>query len=685
MGRGEAGSGRTIVVGQAEAATGKKRRKALWAAVAVIAITAAGMAGYKTIVENRVSRMIAERGGKAGSVEADFLGRIHLRDVALPLKDGSDVRIAAVDGRPSIFFLQGMLEVSGLELKTAFGTVSVPRAVVEEADFDRGTLEQMFGGKSELSISKRVELFTARRISAPEIVFAQIVAGTEQKLIYRNVVSEGIADGRIARYSASGGSFEVGVDRSGGEGGRKNRVAGSIGAVTAQDIDAAYLARLYTEKAGSDDNEAKPVYGPISVKDIAFSDGEASFGYDEVRSSGFSMRMPAEPLVETLKKLKSVSAPDQLPPAERQAYFNRVLSIIDMTKKADMEMLGLTIDAPMKDGDEGERIKVSIDRLALEVDGRKLDGTLNGLSMGEGADYVKVSEASISGFSWNSTLEGLQRMVALDEQQRERFAFTTLLPEFGTVRLAGLDADLPDTETEGAESDAQDSVPRRVRFSLKDYELALTKPRNGIPTDIRIRYQDLTLPIPEHMHDEPFAQLRNLGFNEVVLSSNIEAAWDEPSQTLVIGDISTRGKDIGGFSLSGLLGGVSGDFFSGDEAKMRAALFGLTAREAKLKIEDKGLAAKAIKAYAEQNDMTEDQARGMLTMTASVALQQFAAQEPRLQDVLDAASQFIAKPGMFTLTVKSKSANGIGALEFAVASQNPLLLLDRVDFEATAE
>lgn len=104
MGRGEAGSGRTIVVGQAEAGTRrKKRRKALWAAVAVIAITAAGMAGYKTIVEKRVSRMIAERGGKAGSVEADFLGRIHLRDVALPLKDGSDVRIAAVDGRPVSF------------------------------------------------------------------------------------------------------------------------------------------------------------------------------------------------------------------------------------------------------------------------------------------------------------------------------------------------------------------------------------------------------------------------------------------------------------------------------------------------------------------------------------------------------------------------------------------------------
>ncbi|WP_027998324.1 hypothetical protein [Sinorhizobium arboris] len=672
-------------MGQIEAVTGKKRRKGLWAAVAVVAITAAGMAGYKTVVENRVSRMIAERGGKAGSVEADFLGRIHLRDVTLPLKEGAEVRLAALDGRPKILFLEGQLEVGGLELESAFGTVSVPRAVVEDADLGPNTLTEMFGGRSGLSLSERVELFAAKRISAPEIVFAQTFAGTEQKLVYRDVVSEDIGGGRIARYSASGASFEFGADASGGEDAKAKRLTGSMGNVTAQDIDAAYLARLYTERAGPEDKEAKPAYGPISVKNIAFSDGEASFGYDELRSGGFSMRMPAEPLLDILKELKSVSAPDQLPPAEQQAYFNRVLSIADMTEKADMEMLGLTIDAPMRGGDQGERIKLAIDRLALEVDGRKLDATLNGLSMGEGADYVKVSEASISGFSWNSTLDGLQRMVALDEKQRESFPFTTLLPEFGTVRLAGLDVDLPDTGAEDAGSEAQDSAPGRVRFSLKDYELALTKPRNGIPTDIRIRYQDLTLPIPDHIRDEPFAQLRNLGFNEVVLSSNIEANWDEPNQTLVIRDISTSGKDIGGFSLSGLLGGVSGDFFSGDEAKTRAALFGLTAREAKLKIEDKGLAAKGIRAYAEQNDMTEDQARGMLTMTASVALQQFAAQQPRLQNVLDAASQFIAKPGTFTLTVKSKSANGVGALEFAVASQNPLLLLDRVDFEATAE
>jgi hypothetical protein len=72
-------------------------------------------------------------------------------------------------------------------------------------------------------------------------------------------------------------------------------------------------------------------------------------------------------------------------------------------------------------------------------------------------------------------------------------------------------------------------------------------------------------------------------------------------------------------------------------------------------------------------------------MTATALLQQFAADEPRLQNVVDAVSRFIAKPGTFTLTAKSKASTGVGAFEFVAASQNPVLLLDRVHLEATAE
>lgn len=721
---------------QTETGTGRGRRKALWAAVAVIAIAAAGVTGGKFMLERAVDNFIAERGGKAGSVEADFLGRIHLRDVTLPLGLGAGTHIAAIDGRPKILFLSGTLEVSGLDFEVETGKVSIPRATIEEPEL-LGRAETS-GDQGELTPVKRVERFAAKRISAPEISLTQSVAGTEQKAVYKTVALEDIAKGRVARYSASGADFTFSMSVPDGEGGTKReQVGGSVGAMTGEDFNAAYLARMYTEKAGPDDNEPKPLYGPMSVKNLVFSDSKSRFGYDEVRSNGLSVRMPTEPLLETLQKLQSVTDPETLPPAERQAFFKRVLSLADMLAKGDIEMLGLKMEVPDKDGsDEGKTIKFAIDRMAFQLDGRTFDGALNGVSVGEDADYVKFSEASIKGFSWDPTMQALTKLAGLEEEQFETFPFSTLMPEFGTIRIAGLDVDMPGSEpatatdgdvtaedqsASGGEADpsatsepspdetsdadaaneaeiqddalgeapadqaAVPSVPERVRFSLDTYELALTKPRNGIPTDVRVSYRDLSVPVPKDTQDEAFTTLRKLGFDKLVFSSNVELSWDEPNENLVVKDISLSGKDMGSLSFSGLMGGASKDFFSGDTMATQMALFGLTAREAKLKIEDKGMVAKGIKLYAEENGMTEDSVRGILVMMTTAGLQQFASTQPKLQEAASALSQFISKPGTFTLTLKAKDAAGISALELVGAAESPALLLDKVDLEATAQ
>ncbi|WP_018237007.1 hypothetical protein [Ensifer sp. BR816] len=706
--------------------TGKGGRKWLWAAVAVVAIAAAGGAGGKMVVERKVEEFVAKRGGKAGAIEVDFLGRIHLRDVTLPVADGVNVHIASVAGRPKVLFLNGMAEVNGVDMAAATGKVSVPHASIEDADFELGTLAEIFSRTNTAPLSKRIERFAAKRVSVPEIAITQAIAGSEQKTVYRNVSLDDIANGRVSRYSAGGASFEFAMEIPDGLGGtKKERLTGSIGAMTGQDFDAAYMARLYTEKAGPEDKEPKPLYGPLSAKAITFADSESHFAYDEMRSNGFSLRMPAEPLLETLEKLKTVTNPEDLAPKERQAFLVRILSLVDMIGKGDMEMFGLRIDTPKREAeDKGKKIGLAVDRMVVRLDGRKFDSSLHGMSMGEGADYVKVAEASVTGFSWDSTLEALKKMAGLNDEQLETFPFTTLLPEFGTIRVAGIDVDLANPES-GADSDAQGygdeadtqaaeglmpeaekadgadqqpdeaakssqeapaaAVPQRIRFGLKNYELALTKPYNGIPTDIRVSYEDLSVPVPAEGQDETFAELRKLGFEKLVVSSNLEAAWDEPNQNLVIKDISLSGKDVGGFSLSGLMGGFTKDFFSGDIAMTQVALLGLTAREIKLRIEDRGGMAKGIKFYAEQNGMTEDQARGMLTMMSAAVLQQFAADQPKLQGAVDALSRFIAKPGTFALTVRSKAENGIGAFDLVAASENPVLILDKVDLEATAQ
>jgi hypothetical protein len=714
-------------VAQTETSSGNGRRKALWAAVAVIAIAATGVIGGKFMLERAVGTFITERGGKAGSVEADFLGRIHLRDVTLPFANGATARIAAIDGRPKIFSLSGKLDVQGLELDLKAAKLSVPQATIDQPDFFSAGDLSASGDQADLL--KRIERFAAQKVSAAEVSVTQNVAGSEQKTVYKDVALEDIAGGRVARYSASGATFTFAMDVPDGEGATKReKTDGTMGAVTGETFDVAYMARIYTQKAGPEDKEPKPLYGPISVKNLSFSDSKSRFGYDEVRSSGLSVRMPADPLLETLEKLQSVSDPEALPPEERQTFFKRILSLADMLGKGDIEMLGLKMDVPQKDGEAGKTVKLALDKMVLQLDGRTFDGAIYGASAGEGDDYFKFAEASIKGFSWAPTMEALTKLAGLKEEEFETFPYTTLMPEFGTIRVAGLAVDMPGsdpsalTDGETSEEDASaseaeppvgaepapdaeaeaevqgetateappvetavPSVPERVRFTLDTYEVALNKPRNGIPTDVRVSYRDLSMPIPADAADESFKALRKIGLDTLSFSANVELAWDEPSENLVVKDISLSGKDLGSFALSGLLGGASKDFFSGDLNAAQMALFGLTAREVKLKIDDKGMMEKGIKFYAEENHMTEESVRGLLLLMTSAGVQHLAATQPKLQDAATAVTQFIGKPGTFTLTVKSKEDAGVGALELIGAAENPALLLDKVDLEASAQ
>lgn len=660
--------------------TGKGRRRALWAAVAIVAVAAAGVIGGKTFYEAKVKELVARTGATAGSVEVDFLGKIHVRDLTLPLEDGKNLRIAAIDGRPKLPFLDGALDMSNIDVDVPTGKLSMAHARIENAAFEKSAQAEGNGG----SLPRRIERFAATRISTPELTLSQSVATTEQKTVYSNLVLSEIAGGRIARYSIDKGSYDIKMRLPDSDGAIEDKhVAVSTGVIAGQDIDVAYLARLYTEKAGPDDKEAKPLYGPLSVKTVSFSDGDGRFSYDEIRSDGFTARMPSEPLLDTLKALTVTKDPDQLPPEERQALFAKVVSILDMIGRSNMQLIGFKADAPdEKDGAAGKRVKAAIDRIDMQMDSRKLDFGLNGLSIGDGDGKIEVAEASLKGFDWSSTIEGISQIIALDETEIETFQFNRLIPELGRVRVGGINVDIaapkePEEEPAG--------TPERIRFTLKNFEMGLTKPFNGIPTDIEIRQDDLTLPIPADATEDVFVEARKLGLETLAFSYGLSAGWDEPNSNLVIRDISLSSRDFGSVNLAGLVSGFTEEFFSFDVNRAQAALFGLAGREVKLTVKDEGLMAKAIKLYALQNDMTEDQVRGTLTLVASVMLQQVAAEQPKLQGAVEALVRFISTPGTLTVTVKSTGVNGLGVFDLVAASDNPMGLLDKVDIQATAE
>ena len=680
---------------QAKNGTRKGGRKALWAAVAVIAIAAAGLTGYKITLEKTITSQLEKRGGKASSVEADFLGRIHLRDVTLPLKDGSNVRIASVDGRPKFLFLTGMLNASGIDTEIGNYKISIPSVAIEDANFDTAMLKDTFGN-SGLTLPERVGRFSAKRLTAQEIKVVQTVANNEQNIVYKDVALEDINLGKVARYTAGGTIFDFTIQVPGEDGEKvTDKMTGTMGAAEGKDIDGVFLARLYTEKAGPDDKEAKPVYGPFSAKNIVMKTKDANFSYDEIRSNGFTARMPLVRISETLEKLQSLENADELSQEETRELILQLSSLFDTIGKGDVEMLGMKIEPT--DASKG---KGGIERVAVAFDNQKMDATIKGLAFSEGQDYMKMEEASLKGFSWATSVEALKKFAALNEDEVENFPFTTMLPEFGTLRVVGIDADLPYEKSEDVDAGEENadegeqaateessvpSLPERIQFAMKSYEVALNKPYNGIPTDVRVAYEDMSIKVPTQADDEFYQQLRKLGYDSLTMSSNFEASWDEANQDLIIKDISISGKDMGSVSMSGLMGGLTKEFFSGDKVMMQVALLGLKAKQVNLKVEEKGIIANAIKIYAEEKDMSEDEVRGTMSLMAAAALQELAAEQPQLQDVATAFSTFLAKPNIFELTVKSKAEKGIGALEMVAASQDPTLLLDKVDIEAKAE
>jgi len=682
-------------VEQAKDGTRKGRRKALWAAVAVIAIAAAGLTGYKFTLEKTITSQLEKRGGKASSVEADFLGRIHLRDVTLPLKDGSNVRIASVDGRPKFLFLTGMLNASGINTEIGNYRISIPSVAIEDANFDSAMLKDTFGN-SGLTLPERVARFSAKRLTAQEIKVVQTVANNEQNIVYKDVALEDINLGKVARYTAGSTDFDFTVEVPGEDGEKvTDKMTGTMGVAEGKDIDGVFLARLYTEKAGPDDKEAKPVYGPFSAKNIVMKTKDVTFSYDEVRSNGFSARMPAVPFTETMQKLQSLEKTDEPSPAETRELILQLTSLFETLGKGDVELIGMKIEPA--DASKG---KGGIERIAVAFDNQKMDATIKGFDFAEGQDYMKMEEASLKGFSWATSIEALKKFASLSDDQVENFPYTTMLPEFGTLRIAGIDADLPydqSEEVDAGEENADDaaqasteetsvpSLPERIQFAMKSYEVALNKPYNGIPTDVRVAYEDMSLKVPAQGSDEFYQQLRKLGYDRLIISSNFEANWDEANQNLIIKDISISGKDMGSVSMSGLMGGFTKEFFSGDKVMTQVALLGLKARQVNLKIEEKGLIAKGLKMYADENNMSEDEVRSTVSLIAAAALQELTADQPQLQDVVAAFSAFLAKPNIFELVVKAKTDKGIGALEMVAASQDPLTLLDKVDIEAKTE
>jgi hypothetical protein len=256
-------------------------------------------------------------------------------------------------------------------------------------------------------------------------------------------------------------------------------------------------------------------------------------------------------------------------------------------------------------------------------------------------------------------------------------ALRQLIPTIGTIRMSGIDFDMPDDKPKGP-------TIENIKFSVKDMEVTADQPLNGIPTNWRVAVDGFRFVIPPGTTEEGLKDLAAMGFKELDLSWLTAAAWNATANELQIREISLRGANMGSASLRGAIGGVTKDVFSTDNAVALVALLGATLKSAELKIENGGLVEKLLAQEAAKQKKSADDLRKEFGMIAAVAIPAMLGNSGQAKAIGQAVARFVAKPGKLAIAARTKDPAGLGMADLALIGE-PGAILDKLEVTATAE
>jgi hypothetical protein len=144
------------------------------------------------------------------------------------------------------------------------------------------------------------------------------------------------------------------------------------------------------------------------------------------------------------------------------------------------------------------------------------------------------------------------------------------------------------------------------------------------------------------------------------------------------------GKDMGSLRLTGLIGNVTPDLFSTDEATASAALISAKAKAANVMIENRGLVERYLAKTAKEESTTPEALQKMYSGAAPFVLSSMIGNSEQSRTLSQAIARFIEKPRKLTIDAQPKNPAGFGMMDVMLAS-DPKVLLSKLQITAKAE
>ncbi|QRE74806.1 hypothetical protein [Methylobacterium aquaticum] len=512
----------------------------------------------------------------------------------------------------------------------------------------------------------RLEKLSAREIVIPVLRVEQPVGGRVQVAVYHDVVAKDVAAGRIGTLEAGGATLTV-------EGPGPD-AAGAYGRLSAREVDLPGLARLFTEPGGPGAAPIR-VYGGVTAEDIAMTgpDG-AAFRIARIDARDLTGRPTTIPWAESVRALAEGAGKAEGP--ERSRLSGLAADLLDGIDVGGLEISGITFAAPGA-GPKPNPVQASLARLTYGTGDGAGQVKAEDLKVEAAAGRVALKDLTLSGLSLKPVLEGLRRAAAgpLDQAELRRYA-----PAIGRIAFDGLDVDLP------ADAAPKDPLTASgpMRFAVRKAALAMSDPRDGVPTASHFSFDGFTCAVPPGTTQSVLADLSGLGYTGLDLSGTLDARWDEAAREVTLRDVTLTGKDMGTARITGTIGGIGKEVFDPEPMVSSLALLGASAKSLALTLENGGLFQRFVDQQAKAQSLKPEELQREYGTAAMLGIPAVLGGSPSAKALGQAVSRFVVKPGRLSVSAAAKDPGGLGLIDFSTAP-SPGKIFDRLDVSATAE
>ena len=530
----------------------------------------------------------------------------------------------------------------GLVVEIGAMVFSIPRLTVEGGTLTAADLARLADPKDKTPLDERLARVTAKRIVIPEIRGESKAGERVTRLVYKGVVLEDIASGRIGALRATSleQSAKGAGDKSAG-GAVEARYANP-----AKGVDPRQLAHVLAFARENDKEEAKTVEGEAAIESVslAFPDAGIEIHAGPVTARGLRARALAEPPLAGAAVLATT-------PEQGAALALTALGAMELGAFAARDVVVTGRGAP------GEKpYAAKFGRLTLN----KVAG-------------AKAREASIEDFALDSADGG---HITLRRLALRGLDFNALLAP-GEARTWRLDR----AEAEGVAADLLDAgADGRVKFEIGSLSADFANYREGVPTKFAVRLDQLKADLAARGESPAAHFFMALGYRDVALSGDIAGVWREEARAFEIERARVEAKDMGVVTLQASFGNVGASVFSPSPIVSRAGMLTATVTRLEATVEGGGLIDRVLAQEARSSGGDVARLRADYARDAGAAIEASLDNSEKARRIGEAVTKFLNHPTR--LRIKLTSPKGVGALDLGL--KRPGEILNELDVEAEA-